>query len=126
MTKRIVIFLISTIVMFFIGYFLNKYLLGINKQTLSFSLLSVYLFNTISCCLIYIAIETIANFLPNEAGYLYLGLSMVKLGVFILIFQEPMFSDVALTKAEKTSIVIPFLIFLLVEAIGVSKLLNNK
>ncbi len=126
MIKRIVLFLIAVALIFITGYFLNTYLLDINQQTLRFSLLNVYAFNAIACCLIYAAVESIASFLPNKTGFLYLALSTVKLGLFILIFQKVLFSELPLSKAEKISIVVPFLIFLLIEGIGVAKLLNNK
>ena len=126
MIKRILLFTLITFILFLVSFYLNQFILDNNLEQLNFSLIKVYAFNAISCAIIYIAVEAIANFLPNETGYLYLGLSMMKLGIFILIFQDALFPEAGLTKAEKSSIVIPFLLFLLLEAIGVSKLLNNK
>jgi len=126
MIKRILIFILITLLFFVSGYFLNSYLLDANQVTIRFSLLTLYTFLMLSCIIAYALVEVVSTYLPNETGYLYLGLLMVKLGVFILLFQEPIFSETGLSKAEKSSILIPFLIFLTIEVIGVSKLLNNK
>jgi len=126
MIKRITIFTLITFILFLTGYYLNRYFVDNASETLSFSLLNVYAFNAISCAIIYILVEIVSNYLPNETGYLYLGLVMVKLGLFILIFQEAIFSDTPLTKTEKASILLPFLVFLCLETIGASKLMNNK
>ena len=126
MTKRILIFTTITLLLFIIGYYINSSLLASNEVIVRFSVLQVYAFNAIACAVVYALIEIVSNYLPNETGYLYLGLLMVKLGVFILIFQDALFSEVGLSKAEKASILLPVLVFLGLETIGVSKLLNNK
>lgn len=126
MIKRIFIFTIAIVLLFFISYFLNKYLVDKNNLTLSFPLFKVYIFQTISALFVYILIELILTVLPNETGYLYLALTMIKIGVFVLIFQDSIFSENPLTKADKASLIIPLFLFLITEVVGVSKLLNNK
>jgi len=126
MIKRIILVTAVAIILFCVGYFSNNYLLESNSITIRFSLLTAYLFNAIACLVIYCAVEIVLNYLPNETGYLYLGLTMVKMGVFILIFQDAIFSENELSKIEKTSIFAPVFMFLVLETIAVSKLLNNK
>ena len=126
MIKRIIIFTIVVAALAALGFFVNNYFIEKNTVSLSFSLLSVYVFNFIASLVTYIAVEIVINYLPNETGYLYLGLMLVKFGVFILLYQDSIFSETGLTKPEKVSILLPILTFLLVEAIGVSKLLNNR
>ncbi|CAM1354273.1 MULTISPECIES: DUF6168 family protein [Tenacibaculum] len=126
MIKRIIIFTIVVAALAALGFFVNNYFIEKNTVSLSFSLLSVYVFNLIASLVTYIAVEIVINYLPNETGYLYLGLMLVKFGVFILLYQDSIFSETGLTKPEKVSILLPILTFLLVEAIGVSKLLNNR
>ena len=125
MSKRIIFFSIITFVTFIIGYFSNSYILNINNLSIDFSLLSMYAFNSIACLIVYILIEITSTYLPNETGYAYLALSIIKIGIFILVFQNIIFSEIELTKVQKSSIIIPFLLFLVLETIGVSKLLNN-
>ena len=126
MSKRILIF--SSIVLLFGGggFLLNNFLLSNAGITLSFPVLHVYLFNIIATILIYTLIEVVLGYLPNETGYLYLGLMMVKMGILILLFQKSIFSEEGLTKPEKLTLLIPMLLFLAIEAVGISKLLNNK
>ncbi|MEE4000050.1 DUF6168 family protein [Tenacibaculum sp. FZY0031] len=126
MIKRIILFTIVAIILAAIGFFINSYFIEKNTINLSFPLLSVYVFNVIASLVIYIAVEAVVNYLPNETGYLYLGLMLVKFGVFILLYQDSIFSETGLTKPEKISILIPILTFLFVEAASVSKLLNNR
>jgi len=50
----------------------------------------------------------------------------LKIGAFILIFQTTVFSKTTLSQAERISLVVPLFLFLIIEAISVGKLLNNK
>ncbi|MGB1042850.1 MAG: DUF6168 family protein [Tenacibaculum sp.] len=124
MIKRIILFVVVVAILFSVGLFLNTYLT--TDYELSFSLVKLYAFNAIASILIYVLVELVIDNLPNETGYLYLGLMMVKFGVFILMFQKSIFSEEGLTKPEKISILIPVFTFLILETLSVSKLLNSK
>lgn len=126
MSKRILVFTVIVILLFLVSYFTNQYLVETNNSVLQFPLLNVYLFLAIATLVIYVLIELVIKHLPNESGYLYLALTMVKMGIFVLLFQESIFSEQPLSKSDKFSLVIPFFIFLLAEAIAVAKLLNAK
>lgn len=123
MYKRIIWFTLIITALFAISYNLHHYL---NTQLLNFSLFQVYIFYAISAVLIYIMIEVVANHLPNQAGYAYLMGMFLKIGIFILIFQESVFAKEELLDAERIALVLPFFLFLLVEVVGVAKLLNSK
>ncbi|TCI92239.1 DUF6168 family protein [Tenacibaculum sp. M341] len=126
MSKRITIFLATVLLLFFMSYFLNDFIVQKNNISLSFNLLHVYLFHAIASLIIYVLVELVVTQLPNETGYLYLALTMIKLGVFVMLFQESIFSGEPLTKPDKASLIAPLFIFLITETIGVAKLLNNK
>lgn len=126
MTKRILYFIIAIIALFILSYPLHKYLLQSKEIVLSYSLLSVYLFHIISAILIYIIVEVIANYLPSQAGYGYLASVFLKLGFFVLIFNNPIFTNGNLSKPDRYSLVVPLFIFLITEAIATAKLLNTK
>lgn len=108
------------------GYFLNDYIVEKNNIQLAFNLLHMYLFHAIASFLVYVIVEAVLTQLPSETGYLYLALTMIKLGVFVLMFQESLFGDVSLSKADKASLITPLFLFLVAETIAVAKLLNNK
>lgn len=66
------------------------------------------------------------GYLPNETGYLYLGMLMVKFGIFILLFQKSIFSETGLTTPEKATLLVPIMVFLVIETAALSKILNAK
>lgn len=123
MIKRILIVSSALLLLFLIGSNLQNYL---TTETLSFSLFSVYLFHFIAAIIVYISVEIVADKLPNQAGYAYLTLMFFKIGAFVLIFQSSVFANENLTQMERIGLVIPLFLFLITEAIAVSKLLNSK
>lgn len=126
MIKRILFYTILVIVIFVITFFTHLSVLNAKSLVLSYELLNVYLFNVVSCLVIYLIMEFMADKLPSEAGYTFLALVFVKMGVFLLIFQSVVFSEIELKMYQRLSLVIPFFLFLIIEAIGVAKLLNSK
>ena len=126
MIKRILYFLAAIVILFAVSYFPHNYTLHLKETQLSFSLLSVYLFHVIAALIVYSIVEFIAEKLPNQAGYVYLASIFLKIGFFVLIFQASVFANEQLSKPDRISLVIPLFLFLIVEAIAVSKLLNNK
>ena len=126
MIKRILVFLATSILLFVASYSVHKYMINLKDINMSFSLFSVYLFHVISAVIVYVIVEAVALKLPNQAGYAYLTSVFLKLGFFVLLFQASVFANEALTKPERISLVIPLFLFLITEAVAVSKLLNSK
>ncbi|MFD0992672.1 DUF6168 family protein [Tenacibaculum geojense] len=126
MTKRITIFVATVMLLFFIGYFSHNFILTNNNIITNFNPLYMYIFHAIACLIVYILVELVLTILPNETGYLYLALTMIKLGVFVLIFQNQIFSETKLTGADKSVIIIPLFLFLITETAAVVNILNNK
>lgn len=126
MIKRILTYL-SIITLVFIGvFFTHQYMLETKQLILSYSLLKVYLFNAIASIIIYGCIELVAEKLPSQAGYAFLTCVFLKIGIFIVLFQATVFSEVKLELYQRLSLIIPFFLFIIIEAIGVAKLLNSK
>ncbi len=124
MTKRILIFTATLILLFLLSYFANAYL--VKGLLFSFSLLQVYLFHVIAAFIVYGIVEFIASMLPNQAGYAYLASIFIKIGLFVLIFNGSVFAKEELSRPERVSLVVPLFLFLIAEAVAISKLLNNK
>ena len=116
-------FTLAVLIAFVLVFFTHQYFI---KETLPYSLLNVYLFHAISAILVYVAIEAIAVKLPSQASYTYLAAIFLKIGIFVLIFQSSVFGDVVLSKLERVSLIVPLFLFLIIEAVGVSKLLTSK
>lgn len=126
MIKRIAIFIIALLILFATSYIPHDLILAKKEIHLSFSLLKVYLFHVIAAIIVYLLIELVSLKLPNQAGYAYLACIFLKIGFFVLLFQTSVFANEGLTKPERISLVVPLFLFLITEAVAVSKLLNNK
>lgn len=126
MIKQLITFITAVILVTVITYSAHLFILQSTNLTLNFSLLSVYLFHSIAAILVYSTIVLIAYKIPNQAGYAYLASVLIKMGFFVLIFNASIFSIEILNKQERFSLVIPLFVFLILEAISVSKLLNSK
>lgn len=122
MIKRIIIVILSFSLIFVIGFSVHKFFL---TQNLSFSIVQIYIFHAISAIVVYSIIEVVASKLPNQAGYGYLMMMCLKIGVFVLIFQNNVFK-IELSQTERISLVVPLFLFLIAEALAVGKLLNSK
>ena len=126
MIKRILFFLAAILVVFAVSYLSHNYTITAKEIQLSISLLGVYLFHVIAATIVYLIVEFVADKMPNQAGYAYLASIFLKIGFFVLVFKASVFSNEQLTKPERFSLVIPLFLFLIIEAIAVSKLLNSK
>ena len=123
MAKRILLVTSIFFILFLAAYNLQAYL---TTETISFSLLHVYRFHLIAAIIVYTSVEIVAEKLPNQAGYAYLTLMFIKIGAFVLIFQSTVFANDNLSQMERIALVIPLFLFLIIEAVSVSKLLNSK
>lgn len=123
MIKRLLVFAFIVTLLFTIAVFVHNHFVA---QTLSFQLWHVYLFHAIAAFLVYALVEGVASIMPNNAGYAYLGLMFLKVGLFLLIFKNSVFQNESLTQTERFALVIPLFLFLSVEAVAVTKLLNSK
>lgn len=123
MIKRILFYTLILVVSFIASFFLHNAMIS---KDLPFSLFNNYLFHATAAIIVYAIIELMAEKLPSQAGYAYLAAIFIKMGVFMLFFQESIFGNENLIKSDKLSLIIPLFLFLIIEAIGVSKLLNSK
>lgn len=126
MTKRILIYTAALVLVFFTIYFLNKLYIDKNEVSLAFPLIHHYLYQFFASLIIYILTEIALKKLPNETGYSYLGFTLIRFVLFLILFKDVVLSDTPLSKPEKMAIFIPWLIFSIVEGVAVVKLLNKQ
>ena len=124
MSKRILSYLILLLIAFMVAFFVHSSVVDSNAYP--YSLLNIYLFHVIASALIYLAVEVVFLKLPNQAGYLYLASIFLKIGFFVLLFKDSVMLNDLLTKSAKVSLIVPLFLFLIIEAFGVSKVLNSK
>ena len=124
MKKRILIFIATIIVAFFFSYLPHQYFIStINKD---YSVLfEMYLFHSISSVIVYLFIELIFNKLPNQTGFAFLTTVFVKIGFFMLFFSSDIYDVEVLEMYMKLAIILPFFLFLIIEAIFSFSLLNK-
>ena len=126
MIKRILGYLVVACLVFAITFFIHDYSLNMKNLYLSYSLLIVYLFNFIASVLIYTSIEVLAEKLPSQAGYGFLACVFLKIGFFVVLFQDTVFSEVRLELYQRLSLIVPFFLFIIIESIAIAKILNSK
>ena len=126
MIKRILIYLSVIALVFVVVFFTHQYMLEYKQLVLSYSLLNVYLFNAIVSIIIYGCIELVAEKLPSQAGFAFLACVFLKIGFFVVLFQTTVFPEIKLEMFQRLSLMIPFFLFIVIEAVGIAKLLNSK
>lgn len=100
----------------------------VSESSVRYNLFTTNLFFAISSgviCLTLLILETKEKFKP-QLGFIYLPTLFIKGVLFFLIFQNTVFSIVDLTIEEKLHLIIPLFIFLTLEVIFVSKVINKK
>ncbi len=122
MIRRIFVFALCAALLFAIAFFVHNHFVDIQ----SFKLWQVYVFHAVASFVIYASVEFMSDFRPSQAGYVYLTFTFVKLGLFVLVFKNEVFENDVLTMVDRVALVVPLFLFLTLEAVGVSKLLNSK
>ncbi|QQY83063.1 hypothetical protein JJL45_03455 [Tamlana sp. s12] len=123
MIKRILVFALCILLLFAISLSVHSYFI---TQPMAFELWEVYLYHAVAAFIVYVCIEGVSHTLPNQAGYAYLALMLFKIGIFVFVFKNSVFENEALTRPERLALVVPLFLFLIAEAIGVARLLNNQ
>ena len=126
MYKRLGIFISLLIAVSITAFFVHSQLVADSDVTLSFGLHKVYVFNVIACVFICLAAEVLNQKLPSQVGYAYLATVFVKMGVFVLVFQQTVFSETGFEMIDRYSMVVPTMLFLIIEAIYCGKLMNAQ
>ena len=129
LTKRLVTYLVIIAALFLLGYFIHTAVLSRLEIEHPFSLLNIYLFQSIATLVICVGFELIASFskrFSDQLGFIYLATMIGKIGMFCLVFKNTLFSGVALSKAESLSLLIPIFIYLIYEVIAITKILNRN
>ena len=119
---RILKYCLIVIAAFVVLYTAHKTLLGTHKMI--FSLNALYAFFVISTLVIIVSLELLATVLPDKVGYAFLMAVFIKMGLFILIFSSAGLLDKKLYFADKLGVLLPFFIFLLIEAMTVASRLK--
>ena len=131
MIRTSIVFTFIFFLLFLIGFSLHELYLDSQQITLPFSLQKVYLFHLVFSLVICtkFLVFSIVSKVFEQLGFIYLGTILLKLILFSLVFNKTIFSEEGLPFSARLSLFIPMLVFLLTEAVFVTKILkknNNK
>jgi hypothetical protein len=128
MNKDIFTYILVFVILFLIGFYTHQAILSSKEIQLSFSLEKVYAFHAFFSVLVCLNLRwgaTKEKVLP-QLGFIYLGSLILKLVLFSILFYKTVLQKGNFTSSEKISLLIPVLIFLIIEVIFTSKILNRK
>jgi hypothetical protein len=126
--KKLLLYVITAVITFFISYSLHNYLLTSLDSSPPYSLRDVYIFHASLSLFFVLTFELIIYFLKefkDQIGFLYLGSIVLKMMLFFVIFRELLSTSLQLTKSDKLSLLIPIAIFIIYEVMVVVKMLNR-
>lgn len=118
----------SFAVLFLIIHFSQEFVLNESNKTVRFNLWDTNVFLVIASLLICIHLKlfsSIKSFQP-QLGFIYLPTLFIKGGLFFLAFKSSVFSLETLTMVERLSLLLPLLLFLVLEVFFVVKILAQN
>jgi hypothetical protein len=89
------------------------------------SIFGCYFFNAIVAVLTVLVLTLLQHKAAGSLGYIFMLSSLVKFGLFFIIFYPAFKEDGDINRLEFTSFFIPYAISLIVEVIFLSKTLNK-
>ena len=128
MIRSIIAYTAIFFCIFIVSFSLHEYLLDEREIILPFSLKKAYLFHlgfSLIICTNFQAISKVEKIF-GLLGYIYLGTILLKLITFIAIFYKSIVTEEILPFITRISLLIPMIIFLLLEAIVVAKILKKN
>ena len=126
-SKLIFSFLGKLLISLFVVYVIQYYIYDrINVESLSISLQLSYLINGLLAVVIFAAIIFLMKKHKDQLGFLYMFGSLLKFGVFFIVFNPIFKEDGVLTRVEFAIFFVPYIVSLTVETIELIGILNAK
>ena len=128
MIKNLITYFVVFTIIHIIGVYIHQQVI-INKAIiLPFSLEKVYTFHAFFSgilCVNFMLLASVNKF-KEQLGFIYLASLVLKIILFSIIFYQPIFKEENLSQTARVSLFIPTIIFLLTEAVFITKILNKK
>ena len=124
MLKSIITYSIVFTILFFVGKNLHIFFIS---DTLPFPLGKMYLFHylfSLGICILF-AYLAYSKILENQLGLIYLGALFLKIIFFVILHKETVLSNVPIPIIERVHMLVPLVLFLLVEVQFISKILKR-
>ncbi|MEM6685821.1 MAG: DUF6168 family protein [Bacteroidota bacterium] len=128
MTRQIFIYFLAFGLLFFLGDFAHAYVLENQGISLDFSLRNMYAFHaffSLQLCVVFALLSNNEKLRP-QLGFIYLGSFVLKIILFCILFYNPLFTVEKLSNAQRISLAIPMVTFLILEVYFIIKILNKN
>lgn len=128
MGREILIYMLAFGMLFFLGDFIHNFYIESQEITLGFSLRNMYAFHaffSLQLCIIFALLSNNKKISP-QLGFIYLASFVLKIIAFCAVFYNPIFTAEKLTSIQQVSLIIPMVIFLIVEVYFIIKILNKN
>ena len=128
MIKHLAIYIVAFAALFFAIHYSQVEILKLNATVVRFNLWDTNLFFAAASALICIHLKIFSKIeaLKPQLGFIYLPTLFIKGGLFFFAFRSTVFSLETLTTAERLSLLLPVLIFLILEVFFVVQILKEN
>ncbi|NRD18502.1 hypothetical protein HNV08_00465 [Winogradskyella eckloniae] len=128
MIKTVLVYIISFALLFFIISFSQEYLYNDLDVLLRFNLWDINLFLAIASFLICAQLQLLSliDSIKTKLGFVYLPTFFIKGILFYAAFKSSVFSLETLNTPERLCILIPFLLYLVLEVYFVVKIITKN
>ncbi len=128
MLKKIIIYTVVFLVVGTTSFFLQIYLLGDANTNFFSTLKKAYIFHFCFSLVLLMCFRVLANYdkLFQQLGFIYMGLLVIKIVVFASYFYPQLLGKDALPRFYRASLLIPVIVFLLLEVVFISKIMQGK
>jgi hypothetical protein len=128
MIKQFSLYIISFCILFFLLHYTQDFILSEKGIEINYNLWDTNLFFAFASLIICIHFYIFSKIklLKPQLGYIYLPTMFIKGVLFYLSFKNSVFAIDNLSVAERLNLLIPLLLFLVLEVLFIIKILNNK
>lgn len=128
MLKKIIIYIVVFLFVGTTSYFSHIFLLGEANTNFFSTLKEAYVFHFCFSLVLLICFRLFSKKekLFEQLGFMYMGLLVFKIIVFVIYFYPQLLGEDALPRFYRASLLIPVIVFLLLEVIFISKIMQGK
>lgn len=128
MTRKIIFYCISFLILFVLSFFVHSTLLKTLEIQLRFPIFDLYLFHfifSLIICCVFLLLSNSSKW-SHQLGFIYIFTFITKVLFFAVVFKNSVFNLTSLSKLESFNLLIPLFIFLFLEVYFITKILNTK
>jgi len=127
MIKSIIIYVVSFFALLIIVHFSQEFIINQTNSIIRFNLWDTNLFIAIASLMICVHFQvfSLINNLKTQLGFIYLPTLFIKGVLFYVAFEDTVFNIEVLNTPERLGLVIPILLFLVLEVFFIVKIISK-